>query len=103
MLGLVVVAHWFVCSKLCDRSRIQGKISATIHHLQTFIVFTQISGDSSHLYGDGMAVWLTKDRAKEGPVFGNQGRQKNLLATAFNSHSYILTDNFEGLAIFLDT
>ncbi|KAJ7108434.1 legume-like lectin [Mycena crocata] len=44
----------------------------------------KVSGDSGHLFGDGMAVWLTKERTQPGPVFGNQ-------------------DNFEGLAIFLDT
>lgn len=44
----------------------------------------KVSGDSSHLYGDGLAVWLTKERAQEGPVFGNK-------------------DKFEGLGIFLDT
>ncbi|KAJ7125294.1 legume-like lectin family-domain-containing protein [Mycena epipterygia] len=44
----------------------------------------KVSGDSSHLFGDGMAIWLTRDRATPGPVFGNK-------------------DNFEGLAIFLDT
>jgi len=44
----------------------------------------KISGDSSHLFGDGLAIWLTKDRTQPGPVFGNQ-------------------DEFEGLGIFLDT
>jgi len=44
----------------------------------------KISGDSSHLFGDGLAVWLTKDRIQPGPVFGNQ-------------------DEFDGLGIFLDT
>ncbi|RDB25391.1 hypothetical protein Hypma_007451 [Hypsizygus marmoreus] len=44
----------------------------------------KISGESSHLYGDGLALWLTKERAQEGPVFGNK-------------------DKFEGLGIFLDT
>ncbi|KAF8806659.1 ERGIC53, mannose lectin, ER-golgi intermediate compartment [Phlegmacium glaucopus] len=44
----------------------------------------KVSGGSSHLYGDGMAVWLTKDRVQPGPVFGNK-------------------DEFEGLGIFLDT
>jgi mannose-binding lectin 2 len=44
----------------------------------------KISGDSSHLYGDGLAMWLTKDRAVEGPVFGSK-------------------DEFTGLGIFLDT
>jgi len=44
----------------------------------------KVSGAPNHLYGDGMAVWLTKGRATPGPVFGS-------------------TDNFEGLGIFLDT
>ncbi|KIJ66033.1 hypothetical protein HYDPIDRAFT_130167 [Hydnomerulius pinastri MD-312] len=44
----------------------------------------KVSGESTHLYGDGMAIWLTKDRAEPGPVFGNK-------------------DNFEGLGIFMDT
>ncbi|KAF7798976.1 hypothetical protein EIP86_010205 [Pleurotus ostreatoroseus] len=43
-----------------------------------------ITGDSSHLYGDGMAVWLTEERAQPGPVFGS-------------------IDKFHGLGIFLDT
>ncbi|KAL8718790.1 MAG: hypothetical protein Q9181_008154 [Wetmoreana brouardii] len=37
-----------------------------------------------NLHGDGMAIWLTKQRATTGPVFGS-------------------TDNFEGLGIFIDT
>ncbi|KAF2248518.1 hypothetical protein BU26DRAFT_520198 [Trematosphaeria pertusa] len=37
-----------------------------------------------NLYGDGMAMWLTKQRATPGPVFG-------------------ATDNFEGLGVFFDT
>ncbi|TFY81362.1 hypothetical protein EWM64_g2654 [Hericium alpestre] len=44
----------------------------------------KISGDSSHLYGDGMAFWLTKERAQPGPVFGS-------------------IDKFNGLGIFMDT
>ncbi len=38
----------------------------------------------NQLYGDGFAMWLTKERAKPGPVFGS-------------------ADNFEGLGIFFDT
>lgn len=38
----------------------------------------------NQLYGDGFAMWLTKQRAQEGPVFGG-------------------ADNFEGLGIFFDT
>jgi len=37
-----------------------------------------------HLHGDGFAMWITKDRAQPGPVFGH-------------------ADNFEGLGIFFDT
>ncbi|KAF8841691.1 hypothetical protein BDN67DRAFT_996034 [Paxillus ammoniavirescens] len=44
----------------------------------------KVSGESTHLYGDGMAIWLTTDRAEPGPVFGSK-------------------DKFEGLGIFLDT
>ncbi|KAK4223717.1 concanavalin A-like lectin/glucanase domain-containing protein [Podospora fimiseda] len=38
----------------------------------------------NQLYGDGFAVWLTKERGKPGPVFGS-------------------VDKFEGLGIFFDT
>jgi len=39
---------------------------------------------SNNLYGDGMAMWLTKNRGQGGPVFG-------------------MADQFEGLGIFIDT
>ena len=38
----------------------------------------KISGDSSHLYGDGLALWLTTDRAQPGPVFGSIGSHSHL-------------------------
>lgn len=44
----------------------------------------KVSGESSHLYGDGMALWISKERAKAGPIFGS-------------------VDKFEGLGLFLDT
>ncbi|KAK5808118.1 putative lectin family integral membrane protein [Linnemannia elongata] len=44
----------------------------------------KVEGKGDGLYGDGFAVWLTKDRAVMGPVFGNK-------------------DEFEGLGIFFDT
>ncbi|PPQ67944.1 hypothetical protein CVT26_005824 [Gymnopilus dilepis] len=44
----------------------------------------KVSGESTHLYGDGIAMWITKERAVEGPVFGNK-------------------NEFDGLAIILDT
>ncbi|KYK60099.1 Legume-like lectin [Drechmeria coniospora] len=43
----------------------------------------KISG-KNQLYGDGFAMWITKQRAQPGPVFGS-------------------TDRFEGLGIFVDT
>lgn len=39
---------------------------------------------TGHLYGDGMAMWVTKDRAQSGTVFG-------------------MKDQFEGLGLFFDT
>ncbi|KAF9347630.1 hypothetical protein BGX26_000897 [Mortierella sp. AD094] len=44
----------------------------------------KVDGKGDGLVGDGFAVWLTKERAEMGPVFGNR-------------------DNFEGLGIFFDT
>lgn len=43
----------------------------------------EIHGEGN-LHGDGFALWLTKQRATQGPVFGS-------------------TDQFEGLGIFVDT
>ncbi|CUA74527.1 L-type lectin-like domain-containing protein C126,08c [Rhizoctonia solani] len=48
------------------------------------IVEFKVSGGSSHLYGDGFAMWLTDTRAQPGPVFGS-------------------VDNFVGLGLFIDT
>jgi len=39
---------------------------------------------TGNLHGDGMAMWLTRQRGQQGPVFGS-------------------TDKFEGLGIFFDT
>ena len=33
----------------------------------------RVDGKSNNLYGDGFAMWLTKDRAQFGPVFGSSG------------------------------
>ncbi|KAJ5407776.1 hypothetical protein N7509_001659 [Penicillium cosmopolitanum] len=43
----------------------------------------EVHGDGN-LHGDGFAMWLTKQRGTQGPVFGSQ-------------------DKFEGLGIFVDT
>ncbi|KAL0085599.1 legume-like lectin family-domain-containing protein [Phycomyces blakesleeanus] len=44
----------------------------------------KVAGSSSHLFGDGFAMWLTKQRAVTGPVFGS-------------------VDFFNGLGIFFDS
>ncbi|WWD19506.1 hypothetical protein CI109_103967 [Kwoniella shandongensis] len=43
-----------------------------------------VDGRAHNLYGDGFAIWISKDRAKQGPVFGS-------------------VDYFTGLGIFFDT
>lgn len=55
-------------------------LSATNWQIEAEI---KIHGDGN-LYGDGLAMWLTKQRAAPGPVFGS-------------------ADKFEGLGIFFDT
>lgn len=44
----------------------------------------KVAGHASHVAGDGMAVWLTQERAKPGPVFGS-------------------VNYFTGLGLFFDT
>jgi mannose-binding lectin 2 len=44
----------------------------------------RIDGKAGVTFGDGLAVWLTDDRAEPGPVFGNK-------------------DKFRGLGVFFDT
>lgn len=44
----------------------------------------KVYGKGKDLFGDGLAIWYTKDRLRDGPVFGS-------------------IDYFQGLAIILDT
>lgn len=44
----------------------------------------KVHGKAKELFGDGLALWYTKDRMDIGPVFGSR-------------------DHFSGLAIILDT
>jgi len=60
-----------------------SRMPLTAQNWQVEVEF-KISGKQGHLYGDGMALWLTTERAKPGPVFGSK-------------------DMFDGLAIFIDT
>lgn len=57
-------------------------IQPNSHTVQIELEF-EIHGEGT-LHGDGFALWLTKQRATRGPVFGS-------------------TDQFEGLGIFIDT
>lgn len=33
----------------------------------------RVDGKSNSLYGDGFAMWLARERAEFGPVFGSKG------------------------------
>ncbi|KAJ6086192.1 hypothetical protein N7486_010473 [Penicillium sp. IBT 16267x] len=69
-----------------DRPSQQGwiysRVPLTATNWQIELEF-EIHG-TGNLHGDGFALWLTKQRATQGPVFGS-------------------TDRFEGLGIFFDT
>ncbi|KAJ5914215.1 hypothetical protein N7504_003098 [Penicillium tannophilum] len=69
-----------------DRPSQQGwiysRVPLTATNWQIELEF-EIHGNGN-LHGDGFALWLTKQRATQGPVFGS-------------------TDRFEGLGIFFDT
>ncbi|KAI4280515.1 MAG: hypothetical protein L6R35_005871, partial [Caloplaca aegaea] len=57
--------------------------TASLTHPSQIEIEFKIHGQGN-LHGDGMAIWLTKQRAQTGPVFGS-------------------VDRFEGLGIFIDT
>ncbi|KAF8523250.1 legume-like lectin family-domain-containing protein [Gautieria morchelliformis] len=60
-----------------------SRLAVTAQHFEIEVEF-KISGEQSHLYGDGLALWLTTERAQPGPVFGSM-------------------DKFHGLGVFIDT
>ncbi|KAG9307331.1 hypothetical protein G9A89_017159 [Geosiphon pyriformis] len=60
-----------------------SRLPLTATNWQVEIEF-KIDGANPNLFGDGLAIWFTKQRANPGPVFGFQ-------------------DNFEGLGIIIDT
>ncbi|SAM84315.1 related to vesicular integral-membrane protein VIP36 [Ustilago bromivora] len=70
-----------------DRSHQMGwlwsRLPLTAENFEIVFEFN-VDGHASHVAGDGMAVWLTQDRAKPGPVFGS-------------------INYFTGLGIFFDT
>ncbi|EJD08106.1 uncharacterized protein FOMMEDRAFT_164846 [Fomitiporia mediterranea MF3/22] len=61
-----------------------SRLPLTATHYVIEVEFKMSTEGKSHLFGDGMAIWLTKTRAQPGPVFGS-------------------VDKFTGLGIFLDT
>jgi len=65
------------------RGAIWNKNPSRVRNWELHVHF-KVHGQGRDLYGDGFALWYTKDRLKLGPVFGNM-------------------DFFTGLAIFLDT
>ena len=79
-----------VFSSSVDRNKLEGEYfpkaiiaeNQALTTVQIEVTF-QIHG-SGNLHGDGMAIWVTKERATPGPVFGSM-------------------DRFEGLGVFIDT
>lgn len=49
-----------------------SRLPVTAANFEVEVEF-KIGGDSTHLYGDGMAMWLATQRAMPGPVFGSVG------------------------------
>jgi len=58
-------------TKFYCRDRIQGS-GPTAHFHGLMLNLLQISGHSTHLFGDGLAFWLTTERVSPGPIFGNK-------------------------------
>lgn len=56
--------------KVCDHSFVAGALT------EAFLSFKVSSEGTSGLHGDGLAIWLTKDRAELGPVFGSIGEHQ---------------------------
>ena len=81
----------FNCEQLADRTRqntnkhvrltqdkpsqmgwLWSRLPITAANFEVEVEF-KIGSDSTHLYGDGLAIWITKQRAQPGPVFGSVG------------------------------
>ena len=69
------------------------------HGVRSPCVLEQISGENNHLFGDGMAIWITKDRAQPGPVFGSKGKPSPTTSSFIVSRSiYSLQTTLRALA-----
>lgn len=76
-------------SNAYDRNKLDGTWPLRRASIDSFDASDQIEMEFKihgvgHLHGDGMAIWLTEERARPGNVFGH-------------------TDNFNGLGVFIDT
>ncbi|WVO18712.1 hypothetical protein L204_106432 [Cryptococcus depauperatus] len=60
-----------------------ARMPLSISNWQIEVEF-KVDGNAHSIFGDGFAMWLTSDRAKQGPVFGS-------------------ADYFNGLGVFFDT
>lgn len=60
-----------------------SRLPLTANNFQIEFEF-KVDGTGTSVFGDGFAMWITKERAKPGPVFGS-------------------VDYFEGLGLFFDT
>ncbi|ESO01944.1 hypothetical protein HELRODRAFT_65456 [Helobdella robusta] len=66
-----------------QRGAIWNNIPCRLRNWEMHVHF-KVDGKGSELFGDGFAIWYTKEKMEMGPVFGNR-------------------DKFTGLAIFFDT
>ncbi|CAG5120536.1 unnamed protein product [Candidula unifasciata] len=85
-LGSTIVTNNYI-RLTPDRQSQMGAIWNTVPcYVRNWELHVQfkVHGSGKTLFGDGFAIWYTRDRMKSGPVFGS-------------------IDNFVGLAIFLDT
>jgi len=65
------------------RGAIWNKIPCRFRNWEIQVQF-KVTGTTKDLFGDGFAIWYTRDRMQDGPVFGSK-------------------DHFSGLAIIADT
>jgi len=70
-------------NKQSQRGAIWNKIPVNARNWELQVQF-KVSGTTKDLFGDGFAIWYTRDKMNSGPVFGSQ-------------------DFFSGLAIIADT
>jgi lectin, mannose-binding 2 len=78
------------CCQLYHRGRIQSALHLFFYPDIPLFIVRQISGSTGHLHGDGLALWITSERAQPGPVFGSKGKQHTLSSPATEVYEYNL-------------